>query len=67
MSDTKAVVKKLVSSMADAKGYAYTAGYLESLLIDIIEQNVKDKSKLQLLHIELLTKAIDAKLDKMAA
>jgi hypothetical protein len=67
MSDTKTVVKKLVSSVADANGYAYTAGYLESLLVEIIERNVKDKDKLQLLHVELLMKAIDAKLDKMAA
>ena len=67
MSNTKAVVQKLVSSMAAAKGYAYTAGYLESLLVDIIEKNANDKSKLQKLHIELLSKAVDVQIDKKVA
>lgn len=65
--ETRDIVKKLVDSLIESHGPAYASGYLESKLVDTIERFVTDPSKLSMLHIELLSAAIDHKLDKRAA
>lgn len=65
--ETREIVKKLVDSLIESRGHAYASGYLESKLVDTIERFVTDEAKLSMLHIELLSSAIDHKLDKKAA
>jgi len=65
--ETYNVVKKVVDAISEARGYAYTAGYLESTLVSIINEHIKDETQLHMLHIRLLGKAIDMKLEKKAA
>lgn len=57
-------VRKITDSMIESKGYAYTAGYLQSLLVEIIDDYVTDDEDLSMLQIRLLEAVgVDAKLD----
>jgi len=61
--ETRDIVKKLVDSLIDSNGYAYTSGYLESKLVDVINRFVTDKTQLHMLHDELLNKASEREAD----
>lgn len=60
-------VKRMVDALVKAKGYAYTAGCLETMLIDIIRTHVKDESQLQMLSIRFLGTACESLLDAKKA
>jgi hypothetical protein len=56
-------VKRMVDAMVKAKGYAYTTGCLETMLIDLIRTHVKDESQLQMMHIRFLGRACECLLE----
>jgi hypothetical protein len=70
--NTDKIVSSLVSALVDSKadrayGASYALGYLEVTFSDIVRRYVKDEFELKMLHIELLNKIIDAKLNKTGA
>ena len=62
-NDLNETVRKITDSMIETKGYAYAAGYLQSLLVETIDRYVTDDVDLSMIQIRLLAIGIDAKLD----
>ena len=67
MTDTRETAKKMVRALIDNKGYEYTAGYLESYVVGLIERYVTDPKEVTMIRIEMLDIAINSKLDKIGA
>lgn len=65
MSDTKDCVARMIKGLVKKGGYAYTTGYLESFLTEIIDRNVKDESEKSMIKIRMLDIGINALLDKV--
>jgi len=42
-------VRKVTDTMIKNQGYAYTAGYLQSVLVEIIDRYVKEDSNLSMI------------------
>jgi hypothetical protein len=59
MTDIEINIERMVTAMIKEKGDAFTIGYLEGALADIINQYVKDEIELQKLNIRFLTKACE--------
>jgi len=66
MSDLSETARKMVSTLVRVKGNQYTVGYLESLLVSVIERNVTDPEKLYMLRLELMDIGINTILDEKA-
>jgi hypothetical protein len=58
-------VRKVTDTMIKNQGYAYTAGYLQSVLVEIIDRYVKEDSDLSMIQIRLLSAGINNNLDNM--
>jgi len=58
-------VRKVTDTMIKNEGYAYAAGYLQSVLIDVINRYVKDDLDLSMIQIRLFADGIHNNLDYM--
>ena len=58
-------IRKVTDALIEGKGYAYTAGYLQSTLVDTISRYVKDETDIHMIQLRLLAAGIDAKLDSV--
>ena len=58
-------VRKVTDTLVKNQGYAYAAGYLQSVLIEVIHRYVKDDLDLSMIQIRLLSAGINNNLDHM--
>ena len=58
-------VRKVTDTMIKNEGYAYAAGYLQSVLVDVIHRYVKDDLDLSMIQIRLFADGIHNNLDYM--
>lgn len=63
MSDVRTTVNKVVDSMIRDNGYEYTAGFLNTFLIRVIEESVQSESEKQMILIRILSDGILNQLD----
>jgi hypothetical protein len=67
MTEVRETVDRVVSAMIRDHGADYTAGYLNSLLVRIIEKGVKDDIERSMILIELLGAGIESRIDAINA
>jgi len=58
-------IRKVTDTMIKNEGYAYAAGYLQSVLVDVIHRYVKDDLDLSMIQIRLFADGIHNNLDYM--
>ena len=58
-------VRKVTDTLVKNQGYAYAAGYLQSVLVEVIDRYVKDDLDLSMIQIRLLSAGINNNLDHM--
>jgi len=67
MTEIRENAKRMVSALIAKDGHAYTCGYLESFLVALIHEHVKDLVELERIQLDMLTVGIEALLDARKA
>ena len=67
MTEVRETVDKVVNAMIRDHGAEYTAGYLNSFLVRIIESGVNDEIERSMILMELLAAGINSRIDAIKA